>query len=140
MVEMLLNGGDFKDGHLAYMPQGTSVSSSELAFPVNADAYVSRYIKFIQHLSVRSFRYAGSGSIGFSDCEWLPFCTENVCVYWESDIVPHQVQFLHQVRYHASYAWDPGTMLLQYRSIWLLLLTEEKEKVTLAFLNIGFSG
>jgi hypothetical protein len=31
----------------------------------------------------------------------------------------------------ASYAWDPGTMLLLYKSICLLLLREEKEKATL---------
>jgi hypothetical protein len=86
MAEMLLNGSKFRDGQLAYMPQGASVGSSELAFLVSADAYLSRYIKFRQHLSVTSFRYARS-SAGFIDCEWMSFCSQNIFVYGESDIL-----------------------------------------------------
>jgi hypothetical protein len=112
MAEMLLNGSEFRDGQLAYITQGTNVGSSELAFP------------------------------GSSASEWLPFCSQNMSVYCESDIVPHQVQLVHRFRYHGAYVWDHGTILLQDTSIWLLLLREEKEKVTLVHEQwiFGFSA
>jgi hypothetical protein len=130
MAEMLLHGSKFRDEQLAYMPQGASVGSSKLAFLVNADAYLSRYIKFKQHLSVTSFRYARS-SAGFIDCEWMSFYSQYIFVYWESDFLQQQVQYVHQIKYHGPYVWDPGNTLVQDKSIWLLLLGYKKEKVTI---------
>jgi hypothetical protein len=39
---------------------------------------------------------------------------------------------------NASYAWDPGTILIQNKSVFLLLFTEEKEMVTLIIDNWKF--
>jgi hypothetical protein len=61
---------------------------------------------------------------------WLQNLTATTDNTLSSLQTPEPTTWLSQVS-SASYAWDPGTMLLLYKSICLLLLREEKEKATL---------
>jgi hypothetical protein len=123
MAETLQNLSEFKDGQLACMLQGTSINSCE-----SVRHTITLLSFWSPSFEMAKLQWDPRVGIFSSMYLWLQGWTARIATVKPllglqiSELVTWQRRVTT-----ASYVWDPGTVLLQYKSIWLLWLTEEKE-------------
>jgi hypothetical protein len=126
MDKVLQNVSEFRDRQLAYMHQRLIINSSK--FLRHMVSVLSRWLSSFENRGKLHWDPGIGTSSSIS--HWL----QNLTAATEN--TPSSLQTLEPATWlsqvsSASYAWDPGTMLLLCKSICLFLLREEKEKVTL---------
>jgi hypothetical protein len=123
MAEIHLNGNELKAGQLTYMPQGTSINSSELL------GHMVTLLSFWSpSFEMAKLQWEPGVGTPSSMYLWLQGLSARIATVKPlSGLQISELALWQRQVTNASYVWDPGTVLLQYKSIWLLQLTEEKE-------------